>query len=183
MTATDEMTRVSHLVPTTVKELASERSEYGELSERVRSAYEMAAYGETEGKRSHLQLQLQQIRDEKDRVRTEIQTRKSELANLDRHESRLNDRLNDVSEAAQKYEGHLESIEGSLYDGQHIDPGHGAVTRAADSASKSPADVIDDIKERNPNIPDYAFIALTETDKRWHGIDPDGSPADPGPDL
>lgn len=166
----DETVRVNHLMDRELREAAQENTEHGELSEHVRRVYKTAAYGDAEGRRSQLQMELEQTRDEKDRLRSEIRGLQSEMENVERREARLEERMESVREDDQKYEGHLESIETALLNGQHIFEGHGAVKRAAETGRKDPSEVIADLKERNPNVPDYAFAESMKTEKRWTGL-------------
>jgi len=63
----------------------------------------------------------------------------------------------------------MEMIEQQLYDGTHIFPEHGLVTRATGLAGMDPEQVINKLKERNPGVPDYAFKSKMHAQHDWHG--------------
>jgi len=82
------------------------------------------------------------------------------------------------------YEDALELLEAKLYDGARITgEWHGlrkvSVLRdeerdrdlVTDSQSTN-GDVLDDLRERNPGVPPWAFQPKTQDKKRWTGIQP-----------
>ncbi len=164
-----EKVQVSHLVPEHVREAAKARAEYGELSEKVRTLYETVAFGEEIGERSQLQRELDSIREKKDRKRAKKREIETEIENLERREQRIEERISSLSSKEDKFEGAMEMIEQQLYDGTHIFPEHGLVTRATGLAGMDPEQVINKLKERNPGVPDYAFKSKMHAQHDWHG--------------
>jgi len=53
-------------------------------------------------------------------------------------------------------------------------PSHPGVKRAANTGEVGPEDVIEELQERNPEVPDYAFEDAIHTDRVWNGFDDGG---------
>lgn len=166
-----EDVQVSHLVPRHVREAAKSNSEYGELSEKVRTLYQSVAFGEEIGERTQLENELKAIREKKDNKRAEKRELEREIENLEKRETRLEERVSSLSSKEDKFEGAIEMLEQQLYEGTHIWPEHGTVKKAAGLGEGTPEQVIQKLKERNPGIPDYAFQPLAHAESRWHGCE------------
>jgi len=69
-----------------------------------------------------------------------------------------------------KYETSLEMLEETLRDGGHVFEDHGQVMKAAKIGGKEAEDVIRELKERNPSVPDHAFVSKLHTNKEWTGV-------------
>lgn len=167
----DENVQVKHLVPEHVRDAAQDETKHGELSELVRGLYQRVAFGEEVEERESLKKELERTRDKKDDIRAEIRELQAELQSIETKETRLEEKLSEFVEDEQKYIGHLESLESQLYEGANVDSGHGGVERAANTGKCDPEDVIGDLKERNPEIPDYAFEKALHSDEEWNGIE------------
>lgn len=76
-----------------------------------------------------------------------------------------------VKEQQEEFESLLVELEDLLRQGNHVFVGHGQVKDAAKLDNSEPEDIIDLLKQRNPEIPDYAFESVAEADRRWWGID------------
>lgn len=170
MSDDDEMLRVSHRVPSHVRDAAQAQTEHGELSKMVRSLYKRIAFGDTDGGAEAVEIELERVRAEKDEIREEIRSLQQELQTLEQQETRLEEKQSKHRSRRDKYEGHLESLEEQLYDGTHLDPGHPSVVAAAEVIGASPGDVVEDLKDRNPGIPDGAFMEMRATDVEWTGV-------------
>lgn len=166
----DDTVRTTITMPRHLRDAAKENAEHGELSERVRSLYRRIAFGEDVDQHETVKLELERVRSDKDDVRAQIRDLQAELDRLETKEARLEEKLSKHTSRQQKYEGHLESLETLLYDGVHVDEEHPGVEKAANAAQVSPSDVIDDLRERNPQIPDYAYLPINEADRRWNGF-------------
>lgn len=171
----DEMVRTTIQMPRNIRDEAKNQTEHGELSEMVRDLFREVAFGEEINKREQYKKQLERVRDEKDEVRGEIRDLQSRLDTLEDKESRLEERLSESTSLKDKYDGMLEMLEQTLYSGTHVDKNHGAVERAANTAGVEPEDVIEDLKDRNPEVPDYAFVRKDRAELPWRGLSqPDG---------
>lgn len=167
----DEWTQVSLRVKARDKEAAKDQLEFGELSEVVRRAIKQAAYGEDVADHDALKKQLERKRDKRDKKRKEARAAEAEAEELDREVMKLEERMSQKKSRESKYEGHLESLESHLRAGENISVGHGAVSRAADIGGVPESEVIEELKDRNPNIPDHAFVDKIDTDQTWKGTE------------
>ncbi len=166
----DDHVRVTHRVPSHVRDAAQDRTEHGELSEEVRSLYQRIAFGEEVAEHDTVRRELERVRDEKDDTRRQIRELQAELEELERRETRLEEKLSKHTSRQDKYEGHLEALETQLRDGTHIWPDHPGVKRAANTAEMEPEEVIEELQERNPEVPDYAFQDAMHADRVWTGF-------------
>lgn len=167
----DKDTRVSHRVPKHIRDAAQNQTEHGELSELVRDLYRRVAHGDASGGLDSVELELQRVRKEKDQLRGQIGELQNELKSLEQEETRLEEKLTNRRSKQDKYEGHLESIEADLRGGMYLDDDNERLKRAGRAVGKPPQAVIEDLKERNPDVPDHAFEqAYKNPDKEWHGV-------------
>lgn len=166
----DDHVRVGHRVPEHVREAAQQNTEHGELSEMVRSLYKRVAFGDADGGVESIEVELERTRAEKDELREEIRELQNELQTVEQHETRLEEKLSAHRSREDKYDAFLESLEDRLYEGQHIDPGHPTVEKAAAAANTEPEAVIADLQERNSHIPEYAFVPMEDAERRWTGV-------------
>ena len=56
-------------------------------------------------------------------------------------------------------------------DGTRLDPEHAAVKRAAETGGVEPEGVVETLKERNPDVPTYAFKDGLHDRNTWDGLD------------
>lgn len=166
----DETVRVTHIVPEHVRDAAKGKTEHGELSEHVRNVYRRIAFGEDVAEHETVRMELERVRDEKDDIRRKIREFQSDLEAIERKEARLEEKLSQHTSRQDKYEGHLESLETQLAQGAHISTTHPGVERAANVADVEKDEVIEELQERNPSVPDHAFVDAMNTDRRWNGF-------------
>jgi len=112
---------------------------------------------------------LAELRDEKDRKRSEIREAEAELEEIEDKIARVEERLDNMERREDKYEASLEMLEESLQEGEHVFEDHGQVIKAAKVGGKETEAVIDELKERNPMVPDYAFVSKLHTNETWTG--------------
>lgn len=60
-------------------------------------------------------------------------------------------------EQSAKFESVMADLDSSLQDGNHVFPAHGQVTEAAERGGMPPEEVIDRLKQRNPDVPEAQF--------------------------
>lgn len=167
----DDYVRVTHRVPEHTREAAQQNTEHGELSELVRSLYGRIAFGDSDGGAESIEIELERVRAKKDELREQIREFQNELQTVEQQETRLEEKLSTHRSRQDKYEAHIESLEQLLYDGTHVWPGHPIVEKAAQAANRDPEDVVEDLQDRNPQIPEYAFEDAMHADRTWNGID------------
>jgi len=167
----DGQAQVNFTVEANAKELAKEKLDHGELSTELRETIHRVAYGEEISKRERLHKQLADIRDEKDSKRAQIRELQAEVEELESKEARVQNRLDGMERREDKYDATLELLEETLYAGGRVFEDHGQVMKAAKIGGKEPADVIEELQERNPSVPDHAFVQKLHTNKEWTGLE------------
>lgn len=167
----DEKTQVHFKVDKNTKELAKERLEHGELSTELREKLQQIAYGEEVSKRERAHKRLAELREKKDEKRAEKREIEAELEEIEGEIKRLEERLDNMERREDKYEATLEMLEETLYAGGRVFEDHGQVMKAAKIGGKETQDVIAELKERNPSIPDHAYVQKLHTNKEWHGVE------------
>lgn len=165
----DDTVRVNHIVPRHVREAAQKKTDHGELSERVRSLYRRTAFGEDYDENATIKMELERVRDEKDEKRAKMRELRAELESLESKETRLEEKVSKHESLEQKYEGHLESLESALKSGNSLSEKDARVEMAANTGECEPEEVIQTLKERNPEIPDHAFTQAVGSDE-WDGV-------------
>lgn len=166
--------QINFTVDEDAKELAKERLDHGELSNQLRQTIREIAFGEDISKRAKLQDRLDNLKDRRDELKRQKEEIESELDEITSKIERVDNRLSELETKEDAYQGALEMLEDQLMSGTHIDPNHGQVKKAAHLGEKEPDDVIQDLKERNPSVPEYAFVeyrtAQSEYGETWTGV-------------
>jgi hypothetical protein len=148
---------VGFVIEQSTWESAMERLEHGEMSERLREVVTEIAYGADVSKRQRVKKRLDELREQRTGVQEEIRVLENKAeritANISSNERAL-EYLNDIDG---EYEGALQVIEDIIYQGARIDVDHVQVKRAAEIQDIFTSDVILDLKDRNPDLPDEAF--------------------------
>lgn len=156
----DSHVRVNHRVPEHVRDAAQSQTKHGELSQMVRELYQSVAFGAGWEEKDALQVELERVRSEKDSLRGQIRTLQAKLETVEKKEARIEERLSSRTSKRERYHGHLESLESLLADGKHIWEDHPTVEAAAEAGDVTPENVIDELRERNPTVPDKQFSEM-----------------------
>lgn len=167
----DETVQVTHRIPKHVRDAAQEATERGVLSEAVRNVYRAAAHGETFDGHERVAAELASIDAERERLSAQREHADERLATLEERRADLESVSDREADRSTDYEAELDQIEADLHDGMHVFEEHGVVQQAAQAGGVTPAEVIEELKERNPEVPDYAFVARHESDYRWTGTE------------
>lgn len=138
-------------------EQAKKKTDYGELSEKLRQRVNEIAYGTEVTERKRLREKLNTLRKEKRDIDKKIEDLTHTRDERQREIENVEQRLDALMETDGEYEGFLQALESDLRDGKRVDPGHGKVERAAELGECDPVDVVEALKERNPEVPDMAF--------------------------
>jgi chromosome segregation ATPase len=162
--------QINFSVDQDAKELAKGKLEHGELSEALRETVRSIAFGEEVGKHEKIKARLLSLRDTKDELRSEKRELEANIEDVEQKIARVEERLDKLDRKEDKYEASLEMLEDQLMTGTHIFPDHGQVVKAAMLGEKEPEDVINDLQERNPSVPHYAFESKMDTRENWSGI-------------
>lgn len=167
----EEKEQINFTVEAGAKDLAKEKLDHGELSTELREKIHQIAYGEEISKRERLHKQLAELRDEKDSKRAKIRELQAEVEEIEGKIARKEERLDGMERREDKYEATLEMLEETLYSGGRIFEDHGQVMKAAKIGGKETEEVIEELQERNPSVPEHAFVQKLHTNKEWHGLE------------
>lgn len=159
-----DKTQVNHLVPADIKERAKANAEHGELSEAVRDVYRM--YATTGGAETlaQLEVRLRKTRRERESLEDRIKHLKEELETVRDQERDLEEQIREYEQETTEYERVMGELSAMLRDGQSVFPTHGKVKTAASVKGCPVNDVMDDLRDRNPDVPDARFKEGTTDD-------------------
>lgn len=176
---TDEDTvRVVAEVPESVKETAKDKLEYGGISREIRETLERIAFGEDLTQRSRLERQREAVADDLRELREQRREIDAKIESAEERITAIDQKLSTITSREDKFEAKLEELEAQLYDGVRLWDDHGAVRRAAQTGGVEPEQVIRTLKERNPDIPEYAYQQALHDNETWGGLsDHDGTNA------
>lgn len=166
---TDGRSQVNFTVDDSAKSLAKEKLEHGELSQQLRRKVEEIAFGEEISQRSKLEERLDTLQDRRDELKSDREAINAELEEVENKIDRVESRLDELETREDEYHVALEMLEDQLMDGTHVFPGHGQVQKAAHVGECDPQDVIDDLQDRNPSVPSYAFMDKMAAPQEWTG--------------
>lgn len=167
----DELVQVSHLVPESVREDAQKNSGHGDLSDAVRMAYRTVAYGDDYQNTARLKQRLERAKNEYRRLVEEKDAIEAEMEDAEDRIRTLREQLEKAEEADERFEEKMQELESKLHSGTHIFPNHGDVIEAAEAGGVAEAEVIEELQERNPDVPEDAFKPASEAEFEWMGTD------------
>jgi len=153
----DGMKQVGFEVDAEAWERAKSKSEWGEMTERLRGTVHEKAYGTEITERKRLREKRDSIRKEIREVENEIQNKQHTRDEKQRELERVEQRLETLEQQDGEYDGFIQAIESDLHDGKRVFVNHGKVERAAELGDCDESDVIEALKERNPDLPEGAF--------------------------
>lgn len=136
---------------------AKEKCDHGELSEELRRTVQRLAYGSEATKRERVKEELETLREDKREVVVEKQQLQSKEQEIQRKIERKEAELDALQDTEAEYNGMLESIEADLHSGARVWEDMSKVETAAQKADKTTTEVMSELKERNPDVPDEAF--------------------------
>ena len=154
---TNNRKRSTFLVDEATLEQAKDGLDRGELSKELRATVERLAYGADVAQETRLTDQLRTLRENRREKRQERDNIETELEELNRKIERVEQRLDNLREQEGKYDGVLAMLEEDLHSGVRILGGSDKIKRAAELGDCSVDEVIEDLKERNPEVPEKAF--------------------------
>ncbi len=159
----DEPVQVSHMVPRHHREQASKNTEYGVVSEAVREVYRLLAEG-ADLDAVRLEMKLNMVRRDRKRVEEQIADLRSELDHLGSREDELKERVEQYTDREDEYERLMSELDEELTNGYAVFTDHGKVQKAAQASDKTPSEIMDALRERNPNVPEPLFEDATESE-------------------
>lgn len=139
------------------KERVKERLEHGGLTREIRNLLRRLD-DHASSEKARLKQELDAAREERDEWKQTREEANRNIERLDTRVHRLENELDTIRDREGEYEGHLKSIERMMHDeGASVFEDHGQVQAAADAGDCAPEDVINDLRERNPSLPDEQF--------------------------
>lgn len=158
MSDSEEMVQLVVEVPKNTKEVAKRNLEYGGLSREVRHTLARIAHGEETAELQRVKDNLEDLRDQREEYKRKRDEIENELSDVERKIERNEQKLSRLRDMESEYEGRLMSIEDQMIqDGMRVFPDHGQILSVAQEYGQEPLDVINDLKERNPDLPDEQF--------------------------
>lgn len=158
----DNDVRINFDIDEETREQAKTKLDHGELSERLRDHVRKIAWGEELSERERLQSRLQSLRTERDKTRAQIRRLQADVEEKETEIARMEERLDSLDSREDRYEAALEMLEETLHGGGRVFPDHAQVQRAARLGGVNEEMVIDDLRERNPSVPDHNFVDRTK---------------------
>ena len=154
-----------------VVETAKAKLKHGEMTEILRDTLRTIAFGEDLGQRARFERRTEELQDELRALREDKRELSAKIENVEQQIHGYQTKISNLSTREDRYEAKLESLEHRLrLEGQRLDIDHAAVKEVARSVQKEPDGVIEDLKQRNPDIPVYAFQDGLLDRKRWDGL-------------
>lgn len=160
----DDLVQVSHMVPESHRDAATEHTEYGGISDAVREVYRILAAGGTLEK-ARVKLQLDRIRNDRRRIEEQVSDLEMELDHLEERERELESRVDDADSREVRFEDTMADLDTIVQNGERVFPSHGKVERAAELSGMTPEEVISALRERNPDVPPSTFREKTDADE------------------
>jgi len=148
-------------------EAAKDKLEYGELSEELRATLDRIAHGADVAEETRLTDRVEQLREERRELQRERDDIVDKIEETERDIERVERRLEELRETNGEYDGVLAMLEGELHDGVRVMAGTDTVKRAASIGDCTPEDVINDLRDRNPDVPDMAFRPARGDAANW----------------
>jgi len=124
----------------------------------VREKLTQVAHGAKTSERERIKDNLQELRDDRRQLKNKREAINDELEEFEIKIQRAEDRLDDLRDKEGEYEGALQMIEDEMHEqGARVFPEHKAVERAARLGDCEELDVIRDLEDRNPDLPEEQF--------------------------
>lgn len=170
----EEMQLITAEIPQSIHQGVKRKLEYGGITREIRDHLRRIAVGEDMNQRSRLERELKELREERQELRADRRELDTKLENI---ETRINGIQADISQLTSKeerYEAKLEGLEYDLRaDGMRMDPNNPKVENLAMEVQREPEAVVKDLKDRNPDVPEYAFEQVMHTTESWDGVPED----------
>lgn len=154
----DNLVQTALKIDKDAKEKLKERR-HGLLSEVVREAVNREAFGGEISERRKIEQRLEELRDERGEIKEKRARLENQLNEVERKIERAEAELGQLRDRQSEYEGQLSAIESLLHEDRDtcVWVSHPRVEEAAELVDKSPAEVIDELRERNPELSDEKF--------------------------
>lgn len=153
----DNKKQVGFEVDAEAWEHAKEKAEWGEMTELLRRTVNEKAYGTEVTERKRLREKRDKTRGEIRDIENTIKDEQHKRDEKQRELERIDQRLETLEQQDGEYDGFIQALESDLHSGKRVFVNHGKVERAAELGECDPSDVVETLKERNPELPEGAF--------------------------
>lgn len=153
-----EMAQVAFEIPKETKELAKLKLDHGGLSRELRETLTRIAHGAEASELQRVKDNLETLRDERSELKQQRDSIENQLADVERKIERAEQKLDRLRDMETEYEGRLKAIEDEMHEkSMKVWPTHGKIQRLAEEYDREPEEIVSQLKERNPNLPNHQF--------------------------
>lgn len=166
----DDDVRFNVQMPRRLRDDAKRDTDHGELSAEIRDLFRRIAYGGTGGSSEldRVRSELDSVRDHIDDLRRQRRKIDAEIESKETRATRLEERIEKLESKSEQFDTTVETLEKVLLDGSRVFP-----NRIDDDLDASR--VIEELKERNPDVPDHAFrLAKPHEPNNWRDAEIEG---------
>lgn len=176
----DDTTTMGAQVPVETAEVAKEKLEYGEWSEYARELAEVIAFGDGFNERTPYDVVIAKKKDELDHAREMRAEWESEVQSLTEEIENLKQEREEYKTTEDQFEGALWQLEQDFRAGEigHLDETQPKIKNLAERFDKTPESLMETLRQRNPDVPQYAFKPLQAVREKFWGL-PDDDVATP----
>ena len=157
----DELVKVTHKVPKSVRDQAQERSEFGEMSDLVRDTYQRKAKPNDVTDRDEIDRRLQELRTERDELRLELRKEteriEAEIDNKETQIARLEERKDSARSKSDQFRGELNQLVSHVESGGHIWDTYPGVVDAAETIDETTEYVLEKVKQQAEGVDESQF--------------------------
>lgn len=167
-----EMKQVMAEIPSEDKEMLDEILAHGELTELIREVVSSVVEGEGFNRRTVYDARIKQVTRKITDTRDEINRLHRELERLENTRDTLQQEREGVLTKAEEWEAAFGEVERAFRAGDlgHLDPGHQRIKDIARRFGKTPDAVHEELRDRNPDVPDHAFKQTMFVERRFGGL-------------
>lgn len=165
-------------IPEQVAEALDSQLGYGDWSDYCNRLAEAIAFGGGYDERTPFDVVIQKKRDELEDAREKRDEWAETVDELERDIEDLKVEREEYKTTEDKFDGALWQIEQDFRAGElgHLDTGHTKIKNLAERFGRSPEAVVSELRDRNPDVPDYAFEQIAFADRKFTGLDEDRVP-------
>lgn len=167
-----DTSRIRAEVPAEDKEMLDEILEHGELTELLREVVDAVVEGDGYDRRTVYDARLKQVKRTIRDTRDEIGRLHQELERLEETRDRLQTQRESVLTREEEWEAAFGEFERAFRAGGfgHVDDDHPRLQDLATRFGRDAEAIHDELRGRNPDIPDHAFQAAILTRNSFPGL-------------
>lgn len=140
-------------------ELVKELLRHGEQSKILRDVVDTIVKTGGYDRHTVFDSRIEQKKETLQELRRERRHLDEEIGQVESELEQLRERRENILSQQDEYEIALAAIERPFRAGEfgHVDVGHARIQELAEEYGRRPDDVHQDLRDRNPDVPDYAF--------------------------